>query len=259
MQSAMKRFVISIIISIIAGTPALRAETVTVFAATSLTESLREIATAYEKRTGDKIVFNFAASGPLVRQLEEGAPADIFFSADEAKMNDAGNKDLLVKSSRRSLLSNLLVVVAASDSTLALAGPKDLAAPGVKLVALGDPATVPAGTYAKAYLTKLGLWGDVGKKAVPCASVRAVLAAVESGNVDAGIVYKTDAAISKNVKVAFAVAAKDGPAISYPVALLREAPHPAAARKFIEHLAGQEAGMVFTRYGFILLQAVKME
>jgi len=255
----MKRFVISIIVAIVAGTSALRAGTVTVFAATSLTESLREIATAYELRTGDRIVFNFAASGTLVRQLEEGAPADIFFSADEARMNDAGNKGLLVMSSRRSLLSNLLVVVAASDSTLALAGPKDLAAPGVKRVALGDPATVPAGTYAKACLTKLELWGVVGKKIVPCESVRAVLAAVESGNVEAGIVYQTDAAISKKVKVAFAVAAADGPAIRYPAALLKEAPHPAAAGKFLEHLAGREAGKVFTRYGFMLLPTVNKE
>jgi len=139
MQSALKRFITAIIITILAGTPILRAETVTVFAAASLTESLRQIATAYEKRTGDTIVFNFAASGPLVRQIEEGAPADIFFSADEAKMNDAGSKDLLVKSSRRSLLSNLLVVVAASASTLALAGPRDLASPGVKLFGRRGP------------------------------------------------------------------------------------------------------------------------
>jgi len=231
----------------------LHAETVTVFAAASLTESLREIATAYEKQSGDKIVFNFAASGPLVRQIEEGAPADIFFSADEAKMNDAANKDLLVKSSRRSLLSNLLVVVAISDSTLTLVAPKDLASSAVKRVAVGDPATVPVGSYAKAWLTKFGQWSAVEKKIVPCESVRGVLAAVESGNVDAGIVYKTDAAISNKVKVAFKVAAADAPQISYPLALLKGSPQPAAARKFLDYLAGREAAKVFTRKGFILL------
>jgi len=259
MQSAMNKLVISIVISILAGTPALRAETVTVFAAASLTESLREIATAYEKQSGDRIVFNFAASGPLVRQIEEGAPADIFFSADEAKMNDAGNKDLLVTSSRRSLLSNLLVVVATSDSTLALAVPKDLASPGVKHVALGDPETVPAGTYAKAYLAKLGIWAAVEKRVVPCENVRAVLAAVESGNVDAGIVYKTDATLSKKVKIAFEVAAADGPKISYPLALLKGSPQPAAARKFLDYLAGREAAGIFTRKGFILLPTAGKE
>lgn len=234
-------------------TDELHAGNVTVFAAASLTESLREIATAYAKLSGDTIVFNFAASGPLLRQIEAGAPADIFFAADEAKMNDAENKDLLVKSTRRSLLSNLLVVVATSDSTLTLAAPKDLALPAVTRVALGDPETVPAGSYAKAWLTKFGQWTAVEKKVVPCESVRAVLAAVESGNVDAGIVYKTDAAISSKVKVAYEVSAADGPQISYPLALLKGSPQPAAARKFLDYLAGQEAAKVFTRQGFILL------
>jgi len=237
----------------------LHAEKISVSAAASLTESLQEIATVYQKQSGDTIVFNFGASGPLVRQIEAGAPADLFFSADEAKMNDAETKDLLIKSSRRSLLSNLLVVVTASDSPLKVAAPKDLGSPDVIRIAVGDPATVPVGTYAKAWLTKLSLWSAVEKKIVPCESVRGVLAAVESGNVEAGIVYKTDAAISKKVKVAFEVAAADAPPISYPLALLKDAPHPASARKFMVYLAGREAGQVFTRKGFILLPTAGKE
>ena len=228
---------------------------VTVFAAASLAESLKEIATAYEKQTGDKIVFNFAASGPLARQIEEGAPADIFFSADEARMDALDKKGLIVKETRRSRLSNLLVIVTVADSSLAIASPKDLAMPKVKRLALGDPKAVPAGTYAREYLTRLELWPDVEKKVVPCENVRAVLAAVESGNVDAGIVYKTDAAISKQVRVAFEVAPKDGPQISYPLALVKDSPQPAAARKHLEYLAGPAAGEVFTHRGFILLPA----
>lgn len=231
----------------------LSAATVTVFAAASLTESLKEIATAYEKQAGDKIVFNFAASGPLARQIEEGAPADLFFSADEAKMDAVEKKGLVVKATRQSRLSNRLVVVSTADSPLAIAAPGDLALPRVKRVALGDTKTVPAGTYAKEYLAQAGVWSGVEKKVVPCENVRAVLAAVESGNVDAGIVYKTDAAISTKVKVVFEVAAKDSPKISYPMALVKESRQPEAARKFLAHLAGPEAGAVFARRGFILL------
>ena len=236
----------------VTGSP-LHAASVTVFAAASLTEALQEIAADYQKQSSDTIAFNFAASGPLVRQIDAGTPADIFFSADEAKMNEAETKDLLVKATRRSLLSNLLVIVAAADSPLKLAVPKDLAAPTVTRIALGDPATVPVGNYAKVWLTQLGLWSAVERKVVPCESVRGVLAAVESGNVEAGIVYKTDAAISKTVKVTYEVAAADGPQIRYPMALLKDSPQPAAARRFMEYLAGRQAGKVFTRKGFILL------
>ena len=256
--TAMKSFIrsLTVLLALAAGLPAinLRAAEVCVFAAASLTDSLHEIAAGYEHQTGDKIVFNFAASGPLARQIEEGAPADIFFSADEARMDALEKKGLIVKETRRSRLSNRLVIVAPQESSVVVAAPGDLAGPGVKRLALGDPATVPAGTYAKEYLTKLGLWAGVEKKVVPCENVRAVLSAVESGNVEAGIVYKTDAAISSKVKVAFEVAASEGPKISYPMALVKEdSKQPAAAGRFLEHLAGAKAGEVFGRRGFILL------
>ncbi len=231
----------------------LRAATVMVFAAASLTESLKEIATGYEKQTGDVVVFNFAASGPLARQIEEGAPADVFFSADEARMDALEKKGLILQATRQSRLSNRLVIVAATDSPASIATGADLALPTVKRLALGDPKTVPAGTYARTYLEKQGLWADLERRVVPCESVRAVLAAVEAGNVDAGIVYKTDAAISKKVKVVFEVPAQDGPRISYPVALVKEAKQPEAARKFLTYLAGPEAAAIFTRRAFVLL------
>ena len=251
----MKRTILALIVGILlfCAVP-LRAATVLVFAAASLTESLQEIAAAYEKQSGDKIVFNFAASGTLARQIEEGAPADIFFSADEAKADALEKKGLLVKETRKSLLGNSLVIVTPPDSA-AIQSPADLTNAAVKRVALGDPRIVPAGTYAKAYLEKSGLWAGVEPKVVPCENVRAVLAAVESGNVDAGVVYKTDAAISKKVKVVFEVPIAAGPKISYPVALVANAPHPEAAKTFLGYLAGNEAGAVFTRHGFIVLSA----
>jgi molybdate transport system substrate-binding protein len=235
-------------------TTSLHAETVTVFAAASLTESLKQIAAEYEKTSGDKIVFNFAASGTLARQIESGAPADIFFSADEAKADALEEKGWLVTGTRKSLLGNALVIVTTPESAV-IHAPADLTNAAVKRVALGDVKIVPAGTYAKAYLEKLALWPVVAPKVVPCENVRAVLAAVESGNVDAGIVYKTDAAISKKVKVTYEVPVAEGPKITYPLALVKEAPQPQAAKKFITHLATEPSAKVFREFGFMVLDA----
>lgn len=232
----------------------LHAAQVTVFAAASLTDSLKQIAADYKKKSGDKIVFNFAASGTLVRQIQEGAPADIFISADEGKMDTLASDGLVVANSRHNLLGNALVIVTAQDGP-AVATPTDLTNAAVKHIALGDPKTVPAGTYAKNYLQKTGLWPAAETKVVPCENVRAVLAAVESGNVDAGIVYKTDAAISAKVKVAFEVPAADGPKIVYPAALLKDSPQPDAARKFFKYLDSENSAKVFREFGFIVLDA----
>ena len=228
------------------------AANVTVFAAASLTESLKEIAAAYEKQSGDKIVFNLGASSFLARQIEGGAPADIFFSADEAKMDALDKKGLIAKDTRKSRLSNSLVIVVAADSALSIRAASDLTNATVQRLALADPKTVPAGIYAKEHLQKLKLWTALEKKVVPTDNVRAALAAVESGNVEAGIVYKTDAGISKKIKVAHEIAAQDGPAISYPLALVKDSKQPDASRKFLQHLESAEAGRVFEKFGFIV-------
>jgi len=230
----------------------LHAATINVFAAASLIESLKEIAAAYEKQTGEKIVFNFGASGLLARQIEEGAPADIFLSADEARMDGLEKKGLLVKQTRKSRLSNSLVVVVTADSTITIKSASDLAEPKVKRIALADPKTVPAGIYAKVYLEKAKLWSAVESKVVPTDNVRAALAAVESGNIEVGIIYKTDAAISKKVKVAYEVPASDTPAISYPMAVVKDAKELEAAKLFLKYLDSDEAGRVFEKFGFIV-------
>jgi molybdate transport system substrate-binding protein len=229
----------------------LRAAQVMVFAAASLTDSLKQIAADYEKGSGDKIVFNFAASGVLERQIEAGAPADIFFSADEGRMDALAKKDLVVADSRRNLLGNSLVIVTGPENTV-IHSPVDLTNTAVQRVAVGEPKIVPAGTYAKAYLEKSALWPALEAKVVPCENVRAVLAAVEAGNVDAGIVYKTDAAISKKVKVAYEIPPADGPSIVYPAAVVKDAPQPEAARKFLAYLASEPAAKVFERFGFVV-------
>jgi molybdate transport system substrate-binding protein len=230
----------------------LGAEEVTVFAASSLTDSLKEIAAAYQKESGDKIIFNFAASSTLARQIEEGGPADIFLSADEAQMNRLEKKGLIDPATRKSRLGNSLVVVVPSDSTLQIKSASDLTNAGIRQIALADPRAVPAGVYAKGWLTRQQLWPAVEPKVVPTENVRAALAAVASGNVELGVVYKTDAAISKNVKVAYEVPRADAPDISYPMALVKGSPQPEAAKKFLDYLSSEEAGQVFVRFGFLL-------
>ena len=229
-----------------------RAAEIHVFAAASLTECLQEIAAGYQKQNRDKILFNFGASSFLARQIEEGAPADLFFSADEAKMDGLEAKGLIVKESRTSRLSNSLVIVVASEKGAAVENAKDLATDKVKRLALAEPRTVPAGIYAKRYLQMQNLWLAVEAKVVPTENVRAALSAVAAGNAEAAIVYKTDAAISKKVRIAYEVPPADTPPISYPMAALKEAREPEAARRFLKHLASNEAGSVFEKFGFIV-------
>lgn len=223
----------------------------TVHAATSLIDALKEIAPTYEKESGDKLQFNFGASSALARQIEEGAPADVFFSADEAKVDSLDKKGLLISGTRHSLLSNLLVIVVPADATVTPKSAADLARPEVKRLALAETLTVPAGIYAREYLEKLGLWETIKEKVIPTENVRATLAAVGSGNVNAGIVYRTDALISGKVKVAVEVAATEGPKISYPVAVVKASREPERAKKFAEYLAGPAARLVFEKFGFI--------
>jgi molybdate transport system substrate-binding protein len=237
------------------GAQAGSAASVTVFAAASLTDSVAKIAAQYERETHDKIVFNVAGSSLLARQIEEGAPADIFFSADEAQMDRLQNKGLVLAATRRSRLSNLLVIIVAADSSLSMAAPRDLAGSVVHRIALADPQAVPAGVYAREYLRKENLWTAIEPKVVPTANVRGALAAVESGDVEAAIVYKTDAAISKKVKITFEVPRESGPKISYPMAVLKDAPEPAAAKQFLQYLNSPPAGKVFAEFGFIVLDA----
>jgi len=231
-----------------------RAATITVFAAASLTDCLKEIAANYERQTREKAVFNFGASSFLARQIQEGAPADIFFSADEAKMDGLEARGLILKETRKSRLSNSLVIVIAAGSPLLIHSPQDLAQARVRRVALADPSTVPAGIYSKQCLEKLNLWSAVGPKVVPTDNVRAALAAVESGNVEAGMVYKTDVAISREIKVACEIPPRDSPHISYSMAVVGASKEPAAAKRFITYLNSKEAGLVFEKFGFIVLK-----
>lgn len=231
---------------------AVQAADITVFAAASLTDSMKAIAAGYEQSSGDKVIFNFGASSTLERQIEAGAPADIFFSADEKQMDRLAKSGLIDPGSRSSRLGNTLVVVVPADSSLEIKSAGDLGQAGIKQIALADPKAVPAGVYAKAWLEKNQVWTTVEPKVVPTENVRAALAAVESGNVEAGIVYKTDAAISKKIKIAYEVPPADAPKISYPLALVKSSRPADAPKKFLAYLGSDAAGQVFVKYGFLL-------
>ena len=225
-----------------------RPDEILVFAAASLTEPLQELGEAYRTKTGTAVRFSFGASSDLARQIEAGAPADVFFSADTAKMDALESKGFVRRGDRREFLSNALVVVVPASSSIRITGPKDL----VRLprLALADPEGVPAGIYARRWLESVGLWPEIRGKVVPALDVRAALAAVASGAVPAGIVYKTDAGISRRVRVAFTV--RDGPAILYSVAKLAHSSSRAAG-SFAEFLAGPAERAVFERRGFTVL------
>ena len=225
-----------------------RGDEILVFAAASLTEPLQELGEAYRARTGTAVRFSFGASSDLARQIEAGAPADVLFSADTAKMDALETKGFVRREDRREFLSNALVVVVPASSSIRVADAKDLAR--LPRLALADPEGVPAGIYARRWLESRGLWLEIRKKVVPALDVRAALAAVASGAVPAGIVYRTDAAISPGVRVAFVIS--DGPPIRYSVAKLAHSRSP-AARYFVEFLAGPAGRALFERRGFTVL------
>ena len=223
-----------------------------VYAAATLSDALREIAAVYEKSGGGKISLSLGSSLVLARQIEEGAPADVFLSADEAKMDELEKRGLVLRGTRKSLLSNTLVILVRADSPLKIVTAQDLAGSAVKAIALCEPQTVPAGIYAQQYLRKIKVWDRVVKKLVPVENVRAAMAAVESGNVEAAIVFKTDARVSKQVRVVLEIPAADGPPISYPVAVLSESGKPQAARRFVAYLESPAGLAVFRKYGFLI-------
>lgn len=223
-----------------AGGPRTGAEEVAVSAASSLQDAMRTIASTWERNSGDHVVLNFAGSSTLALQIRAGAPADVFLPADEATMDRVA----FDAATRRTLLSNSLVVIANQP----LKSPGDLV--GLRRIALADPASVPAGVYGREWLERIGLWKKIEPKVIPTADVRAALAAVDAGNVDAAIVYRTDALLARHARVAFEVTGEAAPMIGYPIAVLRTARHPAAARRFWKFLQSDYALTVFRKYGF---------
>jgi molybdate transport system substrate-binding protein len=233
--------------------PTTHADEILVSAAASLTDVLKEIGSGYQAKSKHTVKFNFGPSNGLARQIEAGAPADLFFSADLLQMDTLDKNGRLEPRTRKNLLSNQLVIVVPADSKLAISAPKDLLKADFKKLALAEPSSVPVGVYSRKYLSDEGLWDQVKPKIVPVQDVRATLAAVESGNVEAGFVYKTDAAVSKRVKIIYEVSIDKGPKITYPAAIVRESKRKEAARDFMAYIQSHAAKDAFKKYGFVVL------
>lgn len=223
----------------------------TVSAAISLKDALDDAKQTYTSANPNvAIVANYGASGSLQLQIEQGAPVDVFLSAAPKQMDALETKGLLLEGTRRDLLRNEVVLIVPKDSTLGISSFQDLTHANVKQVALGEPVTVPAGQYAKEVLTSLGIYDAVNSKAILAKDVRQVLTYVETGNVDAGIVYATDAMSSTKVKVVATAPAKSHAPVIYPVAVIKASKNPAAARAFLDFLASPQGRAVFQKYGF---------
>jgi len=232
-------------------------DTLTVFAAASTTNAMNDIGKVFAEKGKGTIVPSYAASSTLAKQIENGAPANVFVSADEPWMSYLEERKMIEPGSRFNLLGNKLVLIAPSGSSINKVeiGPKmDLARSlGDGKIATGDPDHVPAGKYAKAAFEKLGVWKEIEGKLARAADVRGALTLVERGEAPLGIVYSTDAAISPKVKVVGVFPEGSHPKIVYPTALIAGKATP-AAKSFIEFLKTPEAKAVFEKYGFMTLQ-----
>jgi molybdate transport system substrate-binding protein len=228
-----------------------RQVSLTVSVAASLTDAFVEVESSYLRdHPGIKLRNNFGASGTLAREIESGAPVDVFFSAASQPMNELQSRNLVASGTRRDVLRNELVLIAPQDSHLA--GIEHLADPSIRTIAIGDPGSVPAGHYAEQTLAYFHLTQSVHDRLVLAKDVRQVLAYVATGNADAGLVYSTDAATSANVKVIATAPAAAHDAIVYPVAAIAASQHPAEAADFARYLSSPAAQAVFARYGFTI-------
>jgi molybdate transport system substrate-binding protein len=238
------------------GSPALGQEkTLTVFAAASMKNALDDINAAFLKATGTKVTASYAASSALARQLEQGAPADVFASADLERMDYSSQRKTIKDDTRVNLLGNKLVLIAPTDTKI----DKVEIGPGFDLaklvgdgrIATGEVTSVPVGKYAKGALEKLGIWPSVQNRFAMADNVRAAMALVSRGEAVLGIVYETDAKVDPNVKIVGAFPADSHPAITYPVAATANAKPEAAA--YLNFLRGNTAKAVFEQYGFTFL------
>lgn len=223
----------------------------TISAAASLKDALNEIQKLYAaKHPRTTVAINYGGSGTLQQQIEQGAAVDIFFSASTTNMNTLRDKSLLDNTTLKTLLGNRLVLIAPLDTKLTLGSFSEITDSSVKRVALGEPKTVPAGQYAVDVFTKLNLLTQAQAKAVYAKDVREVLTWVESGNVDAGVVYSTDAKVSDKVKVLATASEDSHKPILYPIAMIKDSANPEAAWDYLIFLNSDAAQEIFTKYGF---------
>lgn len=227
-------------------------EVITVSAAASLTEAFTNIKFQFEKENpGTNVNLNFASSGNLRKQIEGGAPVDVFASADEAQMNMLANESLIVNNSRKDFAQNSLVLIVPENSALNITGVKDLADPKVKRIGVGNPDTVPVGNYTRAALTEAGLWSQLENKMVFAEDVKQVLTYVERGEVDAGFVYTSDTKTAEPGTIKIVANVPVSISVKYPIAVISYSEHKEKSQKFIDFVTGKEGQDILKKYGFV--------
>ena len=243
----------SVALSALLAAPCLRpvsdGSTITVSAAISLTDALEEIVRVYSRESGDQVRLNLAGSNVLARQVLNGAPIDVFISADEAQMNLVSA--MVAPGTRTNLVANRLVIVAPRDRVGFVAENFSRAPAGIRRLAIGDPAAVPSGVYARQYLQRTGLWTAYATRIVPTVNVRAALEAVENGSADAAIVYATDVRSSRRSGIAIDIPANQTDAIVYPAAIIATSRNRPGAERFLSFLKSSIARDIFVRFGFV--------
>lgn len=228
------------------------AKEITVSAAISLKNAFEEIGKLFESRNnGAKVVFNFGASGDLVRQIEGGAPVDVFVSAAQKDMDQIDTKGLIDSATRFNFVKNTVVLIQSASSTVVIKGFEDLLKPEVKMISIGNPQTVPAGKYAQEVFTHFKIWDGASKKLVLAENVRQVLDYVTKNEVDAGVVYATDAAVQAGkIKIAATAPADSHKPVIYPVAMVKSSKNEAMAKAFIAMLKSDAGMNILKKYGF---------
>ena len=223
-----------------------------VFAASSLVDALTEIEREFEAQSDTSVAFSYGGSQTLAQQIASGAPADLFIAAGEFPIEFLAERELLDQDAVSLLANKLVVVVRSSD--VQIDSMEQLTEETVGRIAIADPDLAPAGRYARESLTRLGLWDAIQERLVIGINVRATLAYVESGNVDAALVYQTDAAIAGDVQVLDIVPPESHSAIVYPAAVIKRSERKIEAREFLEFLRGQTAKSIFLKHGFLPLE-----
>ncbi|WP_330948788.1 molybdate ABC transporter substrate-binding protein [Virgibacillus sp. MG-45] len=222
----------------------------TISAAISLTDALAEIKDTYEKENNVALVFNLGGSGKLAQQIEQGAPTDIFISANQDWMDKLESENFILKDTRADITGNKIVLITGDDSKLEYKAFADINAKDVAKIAIGNPESVPAGKYAQQALQQLEKWSTLEKQLVLAKDVRQVLTYVETGNTDIGFVYESDALVSDKIKVLAAAKAGMHDPIIYPGAVVADTKHEKEAKKFLTFLESDEAQKILNNYGF---------
>jgi len=222
----------------------------TISAAVSLTDALHEIKNTYEKEHNVDLTFNFGGSGTLAQQIQQGAPADVFISANQDWMDTLEKEDQIIDDTRKNVTGNSIVLITQQDSKLDYGSFEDISASDIDQIAIGNPESVPAGNYTEQTLKHINIWNELENEFIFAKDVRQVLTYVESGNADTGFVYESDALTSDQIKILATAEPDWHDPITYPGALIADTQHEQEAASFLDYMISDEAQEILKKYGF---------